>query len=84
MVKGIAIALTVVGVLLLIGAVLYMTMKASSLPSFMPGHLDFRVTKRGRVLGTHTYTKRAFALILAAAAVFGVSWWLAFRYEPAD
>jgi hypothetical protein len=84
MVKGIAIALTVLGVLLLIMAIVYMTTKASSLPSFIPGHLAERVTKKGRVIHTHTLAKRGFVLLLAAIAVFATSWWLAFRYEPAD
>jgi hypothetical protein len=84
MVKGIAIALTVLGVLLLITAIVYMTTKASSLPSFVPGHLAERVTKGGRVIHTHALTKRGFVLLLAAIAVFGASWWVAFRYEPAD
>jgi hypothetical protein len=83
-VKGIAIALTVVGVLLLIMAIVYLTTKASSLPSFIPGHLPVRVTRRGHVIQTHTLAKRGVALLLAAIAVFGTSWWLAFRYEPAD
>lgn len=84
MVKGIAIALTVVGVLLFLTGIVYLTMKASSLPSFVPGHLAERVTKHGHVIGTHTLAKRGVALLLAAIAVFGATWWLAFRYEPAD
>ena len=83
-VKGIAIALAVVGVLLLIMGIVYLTTRASSLPSFIPGHLPVRVTKRGHVIQTHALVKRGFALLLAAIAVFGVTWWLAFRYEPAD
>jgi hypothetical protein len=84
MVKGIAIALTVLGVLLLIVGVVYLTTKASSLPSFFPGHLADRVTRRGHVIQTHTLAKRGVVLLIAAIAVFGASWWLAFRYEPAD
>ena len=84
MVKGVAIALTVVGALFLLMAIVYLTTKASSLPSFVPGHLAERVTKGGRVIHTHALTKRGVALLLAAIAVFGASWWLAFRYEPAD
>jgi len=84
MVKGIAIALAVLGVLMLIMAIVYMTTKASSLPSFIPGHLAVRVTKHGHVIQTHTLAKRGFVLLLAAIAVFSATWWLAFRYEPAD
>ena len=84
MVKGIAIALSVLGVLLLLMAIVYMTMKASSLPSFVPGHLAERVTKKGHVIQTHTLAKRGFVLLLAALAAFGATWWLAFRYEPVD
>jgi hypothetical protein len=84
MVKAIAIALTVLGVLLLITAIVYMTTKASSLPSFMPGHLAKRVTRSGHVIRTHALVKRGVVLLIAAIGVFAVSWWLAFRYEPAD
>lgn len=84
MVKGIAIALGVLGVLLLLLAIVYMTTKASSLPAFIPGHLGERVTKHGHVIQTHTLAKRGFVLLLAALAVFGATWWLAFRYEPVD
>jgi hypothetical protein len=83
-VKGLAIALAVFGGVLLIVGLVYMTTKASSLPSFWPGHLAERVTKGGRVIHTHALTKRGFVLLLVSLAAFGTSWWLAFRYEPAD
>jgi hypothetical protein len=83
-VKAIAIALTVLGVLLLIMAIVYLTTKASSLPSFVPGHLPGGVTKKGRVIHTHALVKRGVVLLIAAIGVFGTAWWLAFRYEPAD
>jgi hypothetical protein len=83
-VKGIAIALLVVGVLFVIMGIVYLTTRSSSLPSFIPGHLPVRVARNGHVIRTHTLFKRGIALLLAAIAVFGVTWWLAFRYEPAD
>ena len=83
-VKAIAIALAVLGVLFLIMAIVYMTTKASSLPSFIPGHLAERVTKRGHVIHTHTLPKRGVVLLIAAIASFAGTWWLVFRYEPAD
>jgi hypothetical protein len=84
MVKPLAITLTVIGGLLLLLAVLYMSMKASSLPSFFPGHLPVRVTKRGHTIQTHTHVKLGAVLLIAAVGVLGATWWLAFRYEPAD
>jgi hypothetical protein len=84
MIKPLAIALAVVGTLLLVLAIIYITMKASHLPSFIPGHLPERVTKKGHTIETHTLAKRGIVLILAAVAVFAATWWLAFRYEPAD
>jgi hypothetical protein len=83
-IKGIAIALTVLGALLVIMGIVYLTTRSSSLPSFFPGHLPVRVTRTGHVIRTHTLAKRGVVLLLAAAAVFGATWWLAFRYEPAD
>jgi hypothetical protein len=82
-VKVVAIALTVLGALLLIMAIVYLTTKSSSLPSFVPGHLP-GVTKKGRVIHTHALVKRGIVLLIAAIGVFGTAWWLAFRYEPAD
>jgi hypothetical protein len=84
MVKPLAIVLTVVGVVLLLLAVVYMSMKASSLPSFFPGHLPVRVTRKGHTIETHTHAKLGLVLLIAAAGVLGTTWWLAFRYEPAD
>ena len=84
MVKPITIVLAVIGGILLLLAVVYISMRASSLPSFFPGHLPVRVTKKGHTIQTHAHIKLGVVLLLAAAGVLGATWWLAFRYEPAD
>jgi len=84
LVRPTAIALAVVGSILLLLALAYMTMKASSLPAFAPGHLAEHVTKKGHTIQTHAHTKLGIVLLLAAVATFAATWWVAFRYEPVD
>jgi hypothetical protein len=84
LIRPLAIALTVAGVLLLVLGFVYLTMKASSLPAFIPGHLADRVTKSGRTIQTHAHTKLGIVLLLGAVAIFGATWWVAFKYEPVD
>ena len=56
--------LIVVGLLLLVVGIIYLTTAASDLPSFFPGAID-RVVKHKR-----TYSKRGIAAIVVAAAAF--------------
>jgi len=84
LIRPVAIGLAVIGTIFLVLAIVYITMKASSLPSFLPGHLTERVTRKGHVIGTQAHWKRGIVLLFAAVATFALTWWLAFRYDPAD
>ncbi len=56
----------VVGILLIVVAVIYMTTKATDLPSFFPGHV-------GPVPHAGKYTKRGIAAIVAAVVSFAIA-----------
>ena len=83
-IRPLAIVLAILGAVLLVLGIIYLTTKASSLPTWIPGHVARRVTKKGRVLGSKAHVKRGLAVIAVGIAVFAGTWWLAFRYEPAD
>ena len=73
--SAIAYVLAGVGVVLLVVAVVYFTVAAPDLPSFVPGHV-------GHVLHARRYTKRGIlALVLAVVAFAGAFY--AFRKRPA-
>jgi hypothetical protein len=84
LIRPIAVVLGVLTAALVVVGIVYLTTKASSLPAFLPGHLAERVTKRGRVIGNKAHVKRGLAVLGLAAATLVTTWWLAFRYEPAD
>ena len=84
LVRPIAIALMVAAVVLFVLGLIYVTTKGSSLPSFFPGHLPARHTKKGKLLPTHAHTKLGIVLILAAIVSAVGAWWVTFKYEPAD
>jgi len=84
LIRPVAIALAIGGTILLLLSFAYMTMRASQLPAFMPGHLPVRVTKRGHTIDPHAHTKLGIVLIVAAVASFAATWWVAFKYEPVD
>ncbi|HTL83731.1 MAG TPA: hypothetical protein VL856_01000 [Acidimicrobiia bacterium] len=79
------IVLCVVGVVLLVVGIVYVSVKANHLPSWFPGHLDTVYTrKKHRELPTHAHTKRGLLAIILAAAAFIGAWWVLFRYQPSD
>jgi hypothetical protein len=84
LIRPVSIALTAVGTILVAFAVVYLAVRASHLPAFLPGHLARRVGKTGHVIRTHAHVKLGVALMLVAIASFAAAWWVAFRYEPVD
>jgi hypothetical protein len=84
LVRPVTIVLTVAGVILLALAVLYLSTKASALPSFIPGHLPRRIGKTGHVIPTHAHTKLGLVLLVGSVIALAGAWWVAFRYEPVD
>jgi hypothetical protein len=82
--KAWAIALLVIGVIAVMLALVYASVRASSLPSWMPGYRHPVRFKSGRTV-TYSQLKRyAFALGLVGAGSLGLAWWLTYRYEPVD
>jgi hypothetical protein len=59
----------IVGVLLLILALIYVTTKAGSLPSFIPGHKPH---------STGHHPLRAGVALVVGLVLLGGAWWLAF------
>jgi hypothetical protein len=83
-IKPAAIALLVVGVVAVGLGIFYAVVRASSLPSSMPGYRAAVRLRSGRIL-TYSQLKRyAAALLVLGAAVLTLAWWVAFRYDPAD
>jgi len=84
LVRPIVIALCVIAALLLAGALIYLLVPATHLPSFWPGHDPTKHTKRGRAIPSNPHTSRGIVLIIAASVPLVAAWWLQFRYEPTD
>jgi len=84
LIRPISITLGVVGGILMLLAIVYVSVRAGSLPSFMPGHLGKVRLKNGHLRATHAHVKLGLALFVAAVAALGAGWFVAFRYEPAD
>ncbi|HXY91306.1 MAG TPA: hypothetical protein VEP49_02425 [Acidimicrobiia bacterium] len=84
--NAIAIALLVIGGIALVFALVYSTIRAGDLPTFFPGHVSVptHALRNGRVIHTHTDTKRALVLLLVGAALLGGAWYVRFGYEPVD
>jgi len=74
--------LSAVGVILLVTGIVYITVHASSLPSWFPGHVATRYGKKGKALPTHSHSKRGYVAIILAIASFIGAWWVLFRYKP--
>jgi hypothetical protein len=55
----------VLGLICAIAAVMYFTMQAGSLPTFMPGYVAG---------STHIHTSHALAAAVAAVVLFGIGW----------
>ncbi|MGO9217730.1 MAG: hypothetical protein ACLP5E_08170 [Streptosporangiaceae bacterium] len=64
-----ALILAIVGILLIILALIYVTTKAGSLPSFIPGHLHHSS-------GHHPL--RAGVALIVGLILLGGAWWLGF------
>ena len=75
-------ALSAIGLILLVVGIVYIAVHASSLPSWFPGHVATRYSKKGKALPTHAHTKRGYVAIILAAASFIGAWWVLFRYKP--
>jgi hypothetical protein len=82
--KAWAIALVVVGVIVILIALVYAGVRASSLPSWMPGYRHPVLTKRGRIVSFGRLKRQAIVLLLVGAVSLGVAWWLEYRYEAPD
>jgi hypothetical protein len=83
-VKALAIVLLVIGVIAVMFALVYVGVRASSLPSWMPGYRHPVRTKRGRIITYGQLKRYVFVLVLVGAGSLGLAWWLAYRYEPVD
>jgi hypothetical protein len=66
--------LIVVGVLFVVLGVIYLTVAAPDLPSFIPGHVEH--VRRAR-----RYNKRGIAAIVVAVAAFAGAWFNDFRRD---
>lgn len=64
-----ALILAIVGILLVILALIYMTTAAGSLPSFIPGHLNG---------STGHHPLRAGVSLIVGLVLLGGAWWLGF------
>ena len=69
-----ALILAIVGILLIILALIYVTTKAGSLPSFIPGHLHHSS-------GHHPL--RAGVALVVGLVLLGGAWWLGFGGKKA-
>ncbi len=69
-----ALILAIVGILLVILAVIYMTTAAGSLPSFIPGHLNG---------STGHHPLRAGVALVVGLVLLGGAWWLGFAGRKA-
>ena len=84
LIRPVSIALLAIGTVFVAFALLYSLVSASSLPSFMPGHLREHVLRNGHIPRTHAHVKIGLVLFVGAVVALLGAWWLAFRYEPAD
>jgi amino acid permease len=64
-----ALILAIVGILLIILALIYVTTAAGSLPSFIPGHLNG---------STGHHPLRAGVALIVGLILLGGAWWLGF------
>jgi amino acid permease len=64
-----ALILAIVGILLIILALIYVTTAAGSLPSFIPGHLNG---------STGHHPLRAGVALVVGLILLGGAWWLGF------
>ena len=64
-----ALILAIIGILLVILAVIYLTTAAGSLPSFIPGHLNG---------STGHHPLRAGVALIVGLVLLGGAWWLGF------
>jgi hypothetical protein len=69
--------LLVVGLLFVVLGVIYLTIVAPDLPSFIPGSVDHPVTRE------RTYNKRGIASFVVAAVAFAGVYYNHFRRRPA-
>jgi hypothetical protein len=83
-VSPLAIALLVIGVLLAVLGIMYLTVAASHLPSFVPGHLTPHRLRNGNFIPTHTAKKKGIFALFVAVIVFVGAWFLKYRYQPVD
>jgi hypothetical protein len=83
-VKPIAFTLLFVGVIATVVALLYAGVRASSLPSWMPGYHQPIRLKSGHAVSFGPLKRYAAALLVLGVASLSVAWWVGFRYEPAD
>ena len=78
------IVLCVVGVVLLVLGIVYLSVHAADLPSWLPGHVTARINRKGKTLPTSAHTKRGYVAIILSIASFIGAWWMLFRYKPAE
>ena len=69
-----ALILAIVGILLIILAVIYLTTAAGSLPSFIPGHLNG---------STGHHPLRIGVALVVGLVLLGGAWWLGFGGKKA-
>jgi uncharacterized membrane protein len=69
--------LIVVGLAFLVLGIIYLTVTAPNLPSFIPGHV-------GPVKHAHRYKKRAAASLAVAIVAFAGAGWNEFRRRPPE
>jgi uncharacterized membrane protein len=79
------VVLCAVGIVLFVVGIVYLTVKANHLPSYWPGHVATRYTKKThRALPASAHTKRGLVAIILAIAAFIGAWFVLFRYKPAN
>jgi amino acid permease len=64
-----ALILGIIGILLVIVAIIYLTTAAGSLPSFIPGHIN---------ASTGHHPLRAGVSLVVGVILLGSAWWLGF------
>jgi hypothetical protein len=82
--KALAIALLVIGVIAIAMALVYGIVRASSLPSWMPGYRHSVRVRSGRIVTFGRLKRYTLVLGLVGVASLWGGWWLAYRYEPVD
>jgi len=69
----------------LVVGIVYLTVHANNLPSFFPGHVPTRYTRKKHIaLPTSAHTKRGFVALILSIASFIGAYWVLFQYKPAD